>query len=278
MNKMTYTFEDIARYAEEEMTAAEKLAFEDALSKDAELQKQFAAYKEVESSLQQHWTNDAQRHQLKGTMQQLRSEFFAAGASQAGSSLKAVDVTAETAISQAADPTPAQTAPVKIVSINKYLRVAMAVAAVLVIGLFVWQPWQPALYEKYSATQMVAQTERGSHVDSVMNEATTAFNKQEYVTATVLLAEVVSKEPDNSFARFYFGVSLMRTDKIIQARAAFSKLFQGESTFKYEAAFYEALTYLHKSDKDIASAKEWLQKIPADASIYNKAQELLKKL
>ncbi len=51
---------------------------------------------------------------------------------------------------------------------------------------------------------------------------------------------------------------------------------KGESAFKYEAAFYEALSFL--KEKDNGTAKDWLEKIPADAPNYKKAQELMKKL
>ncbi|WP_315822573.1 tetratricopeptide repeat protein [Paraflavitalea speifideaquila] len=123
---------------------------------------------------------------------------------------------------------------------------------------------------------MMAQVERGSHLDTVLLEATTAFNNREFNVAAVNLAEVLQYQPDNSFALFYFGVSLLQTNQTPAARAVFEKLFKGESAFKYEAAFYEALSYLKEKDED--NAKDWLEKIPADAPNYAKAQELMKKL
>jgi hypothetical protein len=75
---------------------------------------------------------------------------------------------------------------------------------------------------------------------------------------------------------FYYGVSLLQTNRIGEAREIFNQLYAGQSAFKFEAAFYQALSFLKEDNK--ALCREWLQKIPADAPNYNKAQELLKKL
>lgn len=255
---MKHSFEDIARYADHEMSAEERAAFEAALDTDPELQQQLAGYRDIERALQQHFTPDEQREQLQATMKGLRSEFFTD---------QAVD--APVAVT-----TPA--APAKVVSFNRYLKAAVAIAAVLVIGLFVWKPWQTDLYTQYADAKMIRQEERGGHFDTVMTQATTAFNNREFTTAAVLLAELVQKEPDNSFANFYFGVALLQSDKVEAARRVFVPLFNGESAFKYEAAFYQALSYLKEKNK--AAAKEWLEKIPADAANYAKAQEVLKRI
>lgn len=256
---MKYSNEDIARYADGLMEAEEQQAFEAALAADAELQRQLALYREVDTSLQQAFGRDQQREQLQGTLQQMRQEFFGKPTA-----------TEQPPIQQPSPPA------AKVIPFKRYLTVAVAVAAVLIIGVFVWNPFAPDLYAKYSATQMVAQVERGSHVDSVLQNATLAFNNKEFTEAAVLLAEVVQTQPDNSYALFYFGVALMQSNQVPRARAVFEKLVKGESAFKYEATFYEALSYLKEGDKD--AAKDWLERIPADAPNYTKAQELMRKL
>jgi tetratricopeptide (TPR) repeat protein len=258
---MKYTLEDIARYVDGLMEAEERQAFEAALENDVLLQEQLAFHREVEAGLEEAFRKDEQREQLKGTMQQLRQEYFG---DKSGEAFNAQ--TAPVSVTQ----------PGKVVSFKKYVGVAIAVAAVLIIGVFVWNPFASNLYEKYADTQMVAQVERGSHVDTVLLEATTAFNNKEFNVAAVDLAEVIQLQPDNSYALFYFGVSLLQTDQLPMARAVFEKLFKGESAFKYEAAFYEALSFLKEKDKE--TAKDWLEKIPSDAPNYKKAQELMKKL
>jgi hypothetical protein len=68
----------------------------------------------------------------------------------------------------------------------------------------------------------------------------------------------------------------MHLGQTSEAEKIFTALYNGQSAFKYEAAFYLAVTYLKDGNK--AASREWLQKIPADATNYGKAQELLRKL
>lgn len=267
---MKFTKDDIPRYLAGEMLPDEERAFEQALQDDPALQELMNLHQEVERGLQQEWGKDEQRDQLKATMRSLRQEYFGGeqGAAQKEGSLPNAGKG-----TQAGSPA-AKTG--KVVSFRKYVGIAVAAAAVLIVGLFVWNPFASDLYEKYAATQMISQVERGSHIDTVLQEATTAFNNKDFRVAATDLAEVVQNQPDNSYALFYLGVSLMQTDQLTYARAIFEKLFKGESAFKYEACFYEALSFLKEKDKD--TAKDWLEKIPADAPNYQKAQELMKKL
>src|SRR5688500_7321858 len=103
-------FNDIAKYADGDMTPDERLAFEAALASDNSLRRQLALYKEVHASMQQQFGVDEQRDQSQATMQSLRGEFFAT------------------------------TEPAKVVSLKRYLRGAMAVAAVLIAVIVIWQP------------------------------------------------------------------------------------------------------------------------------------------
>lgn len=241
------TLNDIARYAEGDMPADERSAFEAALASDEALQQQLNLYREVHGSLQQHFSADEQRDQLQGTLQSLRGEFFNE-ASQPG----------------------------KLVSMKRWLVGAVAVAAVLIAVVFVWQFQQPNLFEKYAATTMPEPAERGEQTRDTLQGAVAAFNKKDYLSAAGVLAHVKQHDTDNSFVNFYYGVSLLQTNRITQAREIFNHLWVGQSAFKFDAAFYQALTYLKEGNKPLC--KEWLLKIPADAANYNKAQELLEKL
>ncbi|MBO9562907.1 MAG: hypothetical protein J7621_09045 [Niastella sp.] len=258
---MKYTYEDIARYEEGLMAAEEQQAFEAVLATDTELQQELALYRDVDTTLEQQYAPDEQRQQLQGTLRQMRQEFFSATAQAPSNEQRVVET-----------PPP----PARVVAFKRYIGVAAAIAAMLVVILMVWNPFTGDLYERYADTQMVTQVERGSHIDTVLQKATSAFNNKEFTEAAVLLAEVVQTQPDNSFAQFYFGVALLQTNQIPLARASFEKLIKGESAFKYEATFYEALSYLKEKDED--AAKDWLEKIPADAPNYKKAQELMRKL
>jgi hypothetical protein len=241
------TYNDIARYVEGDMTADERSAFEAMLASNESLRRQLALYQEVNTSLQQHFNPDGQRNQLQGTLQSLRGDFFGA-ASQ----------------------------PAKVVAFKRYLRGAVAVAAILIAVVFAWQPWKPALFEKFSETSMVAPAERGNNADNVLQQAAAAFNKKEYSTAVTRLQQARAQDTANSYINFYYGVALLKSGHLPEARAIFDQLYSGQSAFKFEAAFFQALGYLKENNK--MECREWLQKIPADAINYEKAQALLKKL
>ena len=241
------TFNDIARYAEDDMTAEERTAFEAALASDEALQRQLSLYHEVHGSLQQQFGASEQRDQLQGTLHSLRGEFFNEASR-----------------------------PGKVVSMKYWLRGAVAVAAVLIVVVFIWQFMQPDLFEKYAETNMAVTIERGEQAEDLLINAEAAFNKKDYSSAAQSLAQIRQIDTANSLVNFYYGVSLLQTNRITQAREIFSQLYTGQSAFKYDAAFYQALTFLKEGNT--ATCKEWLRKIPADAPNYNKARELLGKL
>jgi predicted Zn-dependent protease len=242
----TYSLDDIARYAEGEMSAGESQAFEQALTADETLRQQLAFYHDVHNSLQQHFTKDARQAQLEETLQQMRGEYFAK-----------------------------QSKPARVVSINRYLRYVMGAAAVLLITLFLLKPWQ-SLYDQYSDVQMVNPAERGENTDSLLQQAYTDFTNKKYTEAAAKLNQVKTARPDDSYSAFYYGIAEMHAGNTAEARQALNALYEGESVYKYEAAFYMAVCFLKEDNK--SSAREWLQKIPADAANHSKARELLKKL
>lgn len=229
------------------MNADERSAFEAALALDESLRQHLALYQEVHSSMQQHFSADEQRDQLQHTTQSLRGEFFPAGSK-----------------------------PAKVIPIKRYLLGAVAAAAILIAVIMIWQPRKPDLFNQFSETSMPPALERGINVDSQMTRATEAFNKKDYATAAILLQQEKQKDTTDHFVNFYYGVALLQTGRMAEASAIFNQLYTGQSAFVFEAAYYQALGYLKENNK--VQCKEWLQKIPADAPNYKKAQELLEKL
>ncbi|TZF81533.1 tetratricopeptide repeat protein [Pedobacter sp. BS3] len=239
----TYSFEDISRFADGEMTGEELTRFEERLQQDENLRNEVAFYRNVQSSLRMKLVKDDQDKALEDTLHRLSKEHSSRTA--------------------------------KIVPMRRYAAWASAVAAVFVIFM-VWMPWKKDLYQQYNTTEMLTTAERGDATTNNMQTAADAFNNKDFEKAKTLLAQVVQAEPDNSMARFYYGVSLLETGDIAQSRKTLADVYQGASVFKYEAAFYIALSYLKQHDK--SHCKEWLIKIPTDAANYDKAQELLGKL
>ena len=86
----------------------------------------------------------------------------------------------------------------------------------------------------------------------------------------------MQQDSTNDLLRFYLGVAQLETDSVIIARTNLIKVANKESLLKYDATFYVALSYL--KEKNTEQCKVWLHKIPKDAAVYGKAQELLNKL
>ena len=154
-----------------------------------------------------------------------------------------------------------------------------AVAAVFIMALLltVWQPWKKEdLYKQYAAIQMPGIADRGAAADSLLKLAVENFNSKKFAKAIPSFEAILKDSSQNTFVQFYYALALLQNGDIEKSRAQLNELYNGESLFKYDAAFYMALSYLKEKDK--ANCREWLNKIPADAGHYSKAQELLKKL
>lgn len=249
--------DDIARYAEGLMEHDEQMEFETALSEDSELQEQLLLYKDAHSKLEKHFAAEPGEEKLKVTLQDMRKEFFAE--ENTGTPVKQLS--------------PYRAKVVKAM----WRKVAVVAAAAVLVAVFVWKPWEGRdLYTKYADTEMVSSVERGSHTDSVLAQATKAFNAKEFSSAATYLYEVVQADSSNSFAQFYYGVSLLQSGKTEMARQALTGLAKGNSAFKYEAMFYMGLSYLKEKDED--NCRKWLKQIPAGSGNYGKVKELLEKL
>lgn len=153
---------------------------------------------------------------------------------------------------------------------------AIVLVVIMMVGFWLRETFTGNLYEKYAATQMPAPAGGNTHADSVLLDATTAFNNKDFTVAAVDLAEVLQLQPGNAQALLYLGISLMQTDQLPKARAVFEKIVRTDPALRYEATWYEALSYVKEENWD--TAKDWLEKIPADAPHYAQAQALMKKL
>ena len=154
-----------------------------------------------------------------------------------------------------------------------------AIAAVFIMALLltVWQPWKKEdLYQQYAAIQMPGIAERGATADSLLKLAVENFNNKKFTEAIPAFEAVLKDSSQNTFVQYYYAIALLQNNQTEKSRIELTGLYNGESLFKYDAAFYMGLGYLKEKNKP--GCKEWLNKIPGDAGPYSKAQELLKKL
>lgn len=241
----------VARYLEEDMESAEKIAFEAQLQTDSELTGLIEQYKDIHQSLKMKIAPDEQDRQLAETLKDMNRQHF-------NKSLP--------------------TAPehkAKVVSLKPYLK-WISVAAVLIIGVLVWAPWSSGLYEKYSFSKQMSVTERGGEQPGQLVKAAELYNKGDYKEARKLLQKEYMFNPQSPLLSYYFAITLIEGGQTYEARTLLMHLYNGESVFKYDAAFYTALAFVKEDNK--TEAITWLQKIPAENASSAKAKELIAEL
>ncbi len=241
----------VARYLEGDMGLQEKQEFETLIQSDPELQGLLEEYKNIHLTLKMKLAPSEEDRAVGAALQQLNQQYFK-DAAMAGP----VKVT-------------------RVVPFVSYLK-WMSVAAVLVIGLLVWAPWRANLYEQYGISKEMSVAERGEGDKNNLEKAAAFYNVHDFVAAGKILEKEYLADTDNSLIAYYYGITLIENTSEAKARTVLSKLHNGESVFKYDAAYYIALSFIKQNN--YPQALEWLEKIPRDTPSYDKAQELIKKL
>lgn len=240
MNDIDY--ELIAHYFSGQMTEEELAAFESRRQADPEFREMVATWSDVSDTLRQSLQADPKRDELVETLQSNRYMFKE---------------------------------KTKVVSIRRFMEAAASVA-VLIATIMYWSPWKKDLYQQYAIEEMISPAERGSTKDSLAQQAAEQFNQRHYKQAIVTLDKLLAQQPGDAYSRYYRGLSYLEDGQPALARPDLEAIFNGESVFKYDGAFFIALSYL--KEKNTEKCKEWLLKIPASAENYDKAQELLNDL
>jgi hypothetical protein len=239
-----HDYDTISRYTDGEMDAGEQKAFEERLQQDASLRTALELYKEVEDTLKTRLHAGEEDRAFHHTLEQMQGAYFKP--------------------------------PAKVVAFYEARWWAAAAAAVVIAVVLVWSPWKQDLYRQYAAIEMAPVAERGTPADSLLQEATADFNEKKFARAVPALEILLQLDTANAYTRYYYAIALLETNQIEKSRQELTYLYNGNSIFRYDAAFYVALSYL--KEKDRTACREWLNKIPADAGIYSKVQQLLKEL
>ena len=244
-----FDYDMINRYLDGEMKPDEVKAFEILIQEDVDLLNEVKLVRDVNATLKMKLHPGENEISLRNSFEELNAEFFTGKV-----------VTA------------------KIIPLRRRIWMT-AVAAVFVMGLIltVWQPWENKdLYKQYAAIQMPGVAERGAAADSLIKLAVKHFNNKKFKAAIPSFEIILKDSSKNTFVQYYYAIALLEDGEIEKSRIQLIDLFEGVSLFKYDAAFYMALSYLKEKNKPLC--KDWLNLIPADTAPYNKAQELLKKL
>ena len=248
-----FDYDKIGLYLDGGMNAEESKAFEVQMQQDTGLQKEVLLLKDLNETLRIKLYPDNDDLSLAANLDKLRDEYFR------GKSVS-------------------DQSRARIVSIRRTRWIA-SIAAVFIgiIMLTIWKPWEKQdLFRQYASIEMPGVAERGVHADSLLIQAAEKFNKKEFAGSLQPFEKILKADPQNAFARYYFSIALLENGQLDSSRNELMQLYNGLSLFRYDAAFYLALSYLKVNDK--TGCKEWLNKIPAGAGAYNRSRELLKKL
>ncbi len=250
---------DVARYQEGDMDPQERVEFETMLQEDQQLRSLLADYNEIHQSLKIKIAPNSEDIKLRNKLSELNKQYFK---SSSILPIDEEDLKPDLSLNEA-----------KVISIRSYLK-WMSVAAVLVIGLFVWAPWSTNLYSQYSFSKQMSVAERGVEKQSQIVKASELYNDGDYAGARNILQKEYMMTPQNPMLAYYFSITLIETGQEYEARTVLVNLYNGKSVFKYDAAFYIALSFVKEDDK--ANALDWLAKIPKENGNYHKAQSLAK--
>lgn len=258
-----YDKEFIIRYAENELSEEERRRFEADLLTDASLAAELSLYLELRRTLEHRLPKDADADALRSTLSGLNKEYFVS--------------------------------PVRRPSRVRWIAWSAAAACVIVVlGIYLLPSRNGDFIDRLGRTEMVSTESRGANADSLLQQAATFFNQQQFDKALPLLDKAVVADSSSQLAIFYRGIAEWHTGSVDRARKDLTGVYNGESLLRYEAAFYIALTYAGEKNggavaggknwtittggRNRAAAMEWLDKIPAGTPVSSRANELRDKL
>jgi hypothetical protein len=238
MNEERYIIFD--QYLQDELSVEDKVKFENQLSEDPELASAFETFKELNLHMENKFGNADELNAFKENLQSISNNHFKDSKS-------------------------------KVIAFKPWIYL-VAASVVLLAGLFLFNP-NPN-FEDFNQHENAYFTERGT-VDADLKQAEEAFNAKKYSVA-IPFFEAVLKEKKTPEIQYFYGISLLETNKIQEAGVVFNELKSGTSIYKNKAIWSLALSKLKQ--KDYKSCKEILLTIPSDYEDYDQVQKLLEEL
>ncbi len=238
MNEERYILFD--QYLQDEMSFEEKLNFEKQLSENSEMALSFEIYKDLQDHLERKFGQKKERNAFKENLKKISKAEF-------------------------------KTSKPKVIAF-KPMYYAVAASVAVLIGLFFLN--QNPNFEDFNQPENASFTERGD-VNINLKQAEVAFNSKNYKEA-IPLFESILKENKTPEIQYFYGISLLETDRVQDAETVFNELKSGNSIYKNKAIWNLALSKLKQKDYD--SCKAILKTIPDDFEDYDQVQELLNEL
>ncbi len=228
-------------YLAGELSKEELVKFENLLQTDIDFKKAFNQYREVHNSLELTFKNNNEQLNFENNLKNISNTYFEKSTSKS--------------------------------NYKWYYSIAASIAVLLSVYLF--YPSTKPSYEEYITYPSVNFTVRGNQ-ENILLDAQNAFNNKNFTKANELFSEVLKKETENTEIKLYNGLALIEINKFNEASTLLNSIANGNSSFKYQAIWYLALSNL-KQNK-YAECKLLLEKLPEEFNQYLKAKKLLKNL
>ncbi|MCY4780240.1 hypothetical protein ORI89_11305 [Sphingobacterium sp. UT-1RO-CII-1] len=125
----------------------------------------------------------------------------------------------------------------------------------------------------YNAPDMLSEVVRGGQlIESHYEQARDYYKNKDFKSARKQLDVLLEAEPDNLQYQFYKAITFYEEEDWQRAISELIPLAAGESVFKDEGLYYKAIC--HYRLKEIETAKSTLAKIEETSAIYDKATQL----
>ncbi|MFT4661693.1 MAG: tetratricopeptide (TPR) repeat protein [Patiriisocius sp.] len=237
-------YEEIERYVNDQMNEVEKSAFKNKLKADDKLQEEVKVYSDVVLNLKRKYENIDEVNKLKLTLANKGNEYF----KEDGGG--------------------------KIIHLKKYLMAAAAIAAIFVVGFFIFGP-KESLYDQYAQFNPVNVQVKGD-LDQDLVDGVRKYNAKEFLESDKFLRSYLKNYPEDVQIHFVMGSSYMQQEKHDNALIIFGSDIIQNSIFKYKADWYIALIYLKQGNTE--ECKKILNLINQNSSYYSDAQSLMREL
>lgn len=168
---------------------------------------------------------------------------------------------------------PAQRGGAQIISLAQrrlVLRLVSA-AAILLLIVMIWQPWQQDLYTRYARHPQAAFAARSGA--GMLSASQQAFNARDFAAAREGFGRYLAENPDDLEVVMFYGISALELEEYNIAQQQFHTLRTSPS-FSDEGTWYLALTFLKSGTPD--STRFYLHDINRTSPRYRDAQRLLR--
>lgn len=240
-------YDQIERYLANKMAAQERSIFEKKLNTDKELRAELNLHNELGEVVKGEGF-----HKLRAVLKNTDAHWQA----------------------------PNSTPSAKIIQHSFWKKIAL-VAAVAVLGLFLWQllPYNTPdeLFATHFEPYPMVLTQRSAPTDAtgMLNNAITAYAEKDFAKAAAAFQELLTTNPNQPIYQLYSCVSELGLGQNDIAIPCFKNL-QNIPNLQEQATWYLALSFLQK--EDVASAKLAFESIQQGQYKFSESQSLLSQL